>query len=64
MLRTKREQRHLPTKKESTPRVKADSGKEKENSDPLPERKDESGFRRLHKNACRTKVCEFLEYRS
>jgi hypothetical protein len=32
--------------------------------EPLLEKKDESGFRRMHKNACRTKVCEFLEYKS
>ncbi len=36
----------------------------KENRHPNIEVRDDSRYKRLHKNACRTKVCEFLEYRS
>ena len=40
------------------------SSPSKENNHPNQEVRDDSRYKRNHKNACRTKVCEFLEYRS
>jgi hypothetical protein len=56
MLRTRKDSRHqLPQKKETAKRASSECAKE--NSEANVEKKDDSGYKRLHRNACRTKVC-------
>lgn len=62
MLTIRKDSRKIITRTVA-PRPKR-SSPSKENNHPNQEGRDDSRYIRNHKNACRTKVCEFLEYRS